>query len=99
MGKHSVKHQANIEITAYWGNDDAVSSIGMSPRQWKEIQDGGEYVTSGWGWYEGSRFSVTWAFARGVVSIDGEDGIQCVVELPVAELLIRPGAAQEGGQR
>jgi len=36
--------------------------------------------------YEGNRYPVVWRFARGRMSIDGDDGMECVVDLPVTDL-------------
>lgn len=84
-----VKQRVYVEITTYWGNDDAESTIKLSRRRWQEILDGADYTTTAWSWYEGKRYSVAWSFANGNVSIDGEDGKQCVVDLPVSSLFAR----------
>jgi hypothetical protein len=99
MAQKTEKRRAHIEITAYWGNDDAESTIKVSRRRWKEIQEGAEYATTAWGWYEGSRFSVAWSFAGGEVSIDGDDGMQCVVDLPICELIAQTSPPGEVGPR
>jgi hypothetical protein len=39
-----------VHATAYWGNDDAESSIKLSRKQWAAIQAGAEYETRAWGW-------------------------------------------------
>ncbi len=88
MKKRATRRRAYVELTAFWGNDDAESTTKVSRRRWKEIQDGAEYSTVAWSWYEGRRSSVLWRFAGGEVSIDGEDGMQCVVDLPVGELIV-----------
>lgn len=88
MKKKAKKPKIYIELTAVWGNDDADSTIKVSRRRWQQIQDGAEYETSAWSWYEGRRYSVGWHFIDGEVSVCGEDGMQCVVGLPVSELLI-----------
>lgn len=75
-----------VEVTAYWGNDDASSTIRLSRRRWASIKSGAEYEKSAWSWYEGTRSSVTWRFVQGTVSIDGEDYDEWVVDLPVEEL-------------
>lgn len=86
--KKAKKHRIHIQLTAVWGNDDAESTIKVSRRRWKLIQDGAEYETSAWSWYEGSRFSVGWHFSDGTVSVSGEDGMECVSMLPVEELIV-----------
>lgn len=87
MKKRSKKPRICVELTAVWGNDDADSTIKVSRRRWKEIQDGAEYDTSAWSYYEGRRYSVGWHFSGGEVSVFGEDGMECVVGLPVSELI------------
>lgn len=87
--KTETKPRIYVELTAVWGNDDAESSIKVSRRRWKEIQEGGEYTTSAWSWYEGRRFSVAWHFADGQLSIHGEDGMECVIDEPIEELIVQ----------
>ena len=84
--KKTTKPRIYVQLTAFWGNG-VDSTIKVSRRRWKEIQDGAEYETSAWSWYEGSRFSVYWHFTDGKVSVGGGDGMECVVGLPVTELL------------
>lgn len=84
----AVTGSVKFNITAYWGNDDAESVIKVSRRRWRALQDGMAYETSAWGWYEGRRFSVSWAFRDSRVTIDSADGGQCVVDLPVSELIV-----------
>lgn len=83
-----------VELTAYWGNDDAESTINISVKKWKQIKAGAQFQKSAKSYYEGQGYDVTWSFANGVVSIDSEDGMQCVVDLPVEELILhqlKPG--------
>ncbi len=84
----SPKGQPQVELLAYWGNDDAESTIKLSRRRWRDIQDGARYVTNAWGWYEGKRFSVVWHFADAEFTIDGDDGMQCIVDCPISELVV-----------
>ena len=53
-----------IQLTAFWGNDDAESSIRISRRRWNAIQSGAEYVVNAASWYEGRRQSPTHRTAR-----------------------------------
>jgi hypothetical protein len=87
MKKKASKPRIYVELTAVWGNGDASSIIKVSRCSWQQIQNGAEYDTSVSSWYEGRRDSVNWHFADGEVSVDGEDGSQCVVGLTVAELI------------
>lgn len=77
-----------VEVKAYWGNDDAESTIKISRRRWSAILNGDEYIKTTWSWYEGKRSPVTWSFANGSVSIDGEDGMQCVLDQPASDLFV-----------
>ena len=76
-----------MSLTVYWGNADVDSTIKVSRRRWKAIREGAKFVTSSWSWYEGHRDSVTWVFENGLVSIHGDDGMECVIDLPVEELI------------
>jgi hypothetical protein len=78
-----------IELTAYWGNDDADSTIKISAKKWLQINAGAHFQKTAKSYYEGQSYDVTWSFFEGTVSIDGEDGRQCVVGLPVEELILR----------
>lgn len=75
-------------LTAYWGNDDADSTIRMSRRRWAAIQAGAEYWADATSWYEGKRSYIGWTFANGNFSISGEDGMDCIVDEPVEELIV-----------
>jgi hypothetical protein len=88
MIEKATKSRINVELTAFWGNDDAGSTIKVSRRRWKQIQEGAEYSTSAWGWYEGKRFSVIWSFSDGKVTVFGDDGLDCVINLPVNQLMV-----------
>jgi hypothetical protein len=35
-----------VEITAYWGHDDAESTIKLSPRKWEKIKAGAQFQES-----------------------------------------------------
>ena len=77
----------HIQLTTAWGNDDAESSIRISRRRWSAIQDGAAHEITTSSTYEGKRYQVVWRFAHSQVSIDGDDGMQCVVDLPVTDLI------------
>jgi hypothetical protein len=94
IGKASVKPlkievmtRTGIQLTAVWGNDDAQSSVLVSRRRWTAIQSGAVHTVDASSSYEGKRYKVVWRFANGQVSIDGVDGMECVVCLPVGELV------------
>ena len=88
MKEGTPKAKTRVTLTAVWGNDDASSVIKVSRRCWKEIRNGGEHLISASSWYEGRRYRVVWRLADQRVSIDGEDGIECVVDLPVSGLIV-----------
>lgn len=81
--------KVEIEITAYWGNSDAESTIKLTIQQWKLIQSGAGYTKTGWSYYEGERLKVMWRFADGKVCIDDEECRNCIVDAPISELLIQ----------
>ncbi len=87
--KNTTNRRAYVELTAYWGNDDAESTIKIGPHQWREIQDGGDYSRRGWGWYEGRRFSVSWSFGGKEFSIGADDGMECVLGRPISDLIVQ----------
>jgi hypothetical protein len=94
IGKASVKPlkievmtRTRIQLTAVWGNEDAQSSVLVSRRRWTAIQRRAEHTVDASSFYEGKRFKVLWRFANGQVSIDGVDGMECVVCLPLGELV------------
>ena len=93
--KNRSKPRVYVELTAYWGNDDVDSTIKLSRRRWKQIQEGASYSQCSSAWYEGSSFSVDWHFYEGEVSIYGEDAMECVVGLPVSNLVVNINNPEE----
>ncbi len=94
MKKEPTRTRACVEVKALWGNDDADSTIKVSRRRWKQIQEGAKYETSAWSWYEGRRYRVVWRFSDSRVSVfvtGGGDfgGMECVVGLPIEELIVQ----------
>jgi hypothetical protein len=81
--------RAYVELTAFWGDSTAQSTIKVSPRRWELIKQGSKYLRPAWSYYEGRRYSVLWSVADGKVTIDGEDYRQHIVEEPVSELIIQ----------
>ena len=77
-----------VQLTAVWGNDDAESSITISQRRWKNIQEGAEYDTVGPFHYEGESGSVAWHFSGGLLSIFGNEGRECLLDHPVNDLIV-----------
>ena len=77
-----------IQLTAVWGNDDADSTIRISRRRWKNIQEGEEYATSATYYYEGQRGWVSWHFSGGLLSISGDEGRECLVDHSVEHLIV-----------
>ena len=77
----------HIELLARWGNDDAESRIRISRRRWSAIQNGEAYEVRATSTYEGKRYPGVGRFAQGQGSIDGEQGLECVADLPVTALI------------
>ena len=78
-----------IELTAWWGNSDAQSSIRVSRRKWKAIKQGLVFSKRSTGWYEGQRQSVVWHFSSAELSINGEEDEQFIVRQPVEDLIVQ----------
>lgn len=93
MKKHT--QRAAIRVIATWANDDAQSTIKVSPQRWRKIQQGAKYLAPAWSRYEGRRSPVTWSFFSGLVSIEGSDGSQHVVDLPVDQLIAQAEQARK----
>lgn len=58
-----------IILEAFWGNDDASSSIIIPLSKWNKIRTGGFYKKLGWGWYEGEKYKVLWEFNEKIFTI------------------------------
>lgn len=76
MMPKSSKPRTYVHLTAMWGNDDAESTIKVSPQRWQQIQNGEPYNTTTWSWYEGTRSHASWSFADGKLSISLGDGFE-----------------------
>lgn len=63
-----------------------MSSIVLTSAEWLSIQQGESYVDDSASSYEGEEESVTWNFCDRLLTIDGEDGRQCLVDFPIEEL-------------
>lgn len=81
------KNNSLIELTAFWGNDDASSKIKIKRNLWDQILSGAELSKSAVGYYEGLKFSVEWNFSKKKVTIIGEDGFEAVSEMSISELI------------
>jgi hypothetical protein len=97
MKRKPSKPRVYVVLTATWGNDDAYSSIRISRRKWGALQEGAEYVQSASSWYEGAREPVVWVFENGKVTVNGEDGMVCVEDFPVSELMVETVQSGNGG--
>ena len=78
-----------IELTAYWGSGDAESTVNVSVDAWEKIKAGARFEVTSKSYYEGEPSDVIWSFLDGTVSIDGDDGMQCVAGLTVENLIRR----------
>jgi hypothetical protein len=72
-----------IEITAWWGNDDVDASLQVTQTEWEDIKNGGEFEDVSSYFYEGQEYLANWRFTDGLVSITGEEGRECILEMPV----------------
>ena len=81
--------QDGVQLTAYWGKGDADSTINVSVEAWEKIKAGARVLVTSKSYYDGEASDVIWSFLDGTVSIDGEDGMQCVAGLPVENLVRR----------
>ena len=90
MAPKKTVRRPRVSLTACWGHDDVDSTITISPRQWRLIQAGDEYVQGAWSWYEGRRMSVLWSFKHRHFSVfpSGDDGGEHIVECPIEELIV-----------
>ena len=77
-----------IQLIAVWAGGASDSTIRISRRRWKNIQEGAEYATSATSYYEGLRSCVSWSFSRGLLSISGDEGRECLVDHPVEDLIV-----------
>jgi hypothetical protein len=82
------KRRKYVQVSAYWGNDDVESTIRMSRRTWRMINEGEDFYKSTWSYYEGKRYSVSWSFSDKKVSISGMDGMECWSDSPLDSLII-----------
>ena len=80
------KAETYVRITAMWGNDDADSTIEVSRRRWQLIQEGGDYDTTTWSWYEGARPKANWSFSDRELTISLDDGFECCI--PIQRLYV-----------
>ena len=78
-----------IELTTFWGNDDADSTIVLENANWLKIQRGESLTFVSTSSYEGSEETVTWSFEGGYFSIHGDDGRQCICDEPIGSLIVK----------
>ena len=75
-----------LDVTAFWGNDDASSTIRIAKCTWDEIKENKEYTCDAVAYYEGTTFNTTWYFKDAIFSISGEDGSDYIIDDPISEL-------------
>lgn len=80
-----------ISLTAWWGNDDVCATIQISQSDWESIQNGEYYEEDCSYFYEGEEYAVTWVFSNAEVSIHGDNGMECVCDLPIDSLQCERG--------
>lgn len=88
MNDIAVGHKTGIELTAYWGNGDAESTISVSDTCWQSIRAGAKCEIPGLSVYEGSHYQVTCSFSNREVSIYGDDACELLLDYPVEELIL-----------
>ncbi len=77
-----------VEVTAYWGDDDAFSTIRLRRSVWNKIKEGASHARGAHSWYEGKRYVCRWYFSDGTVSISGSDGEDYLLDEPIEELMV-----------
>ena len=65
-----------VKVTAFWGNDDAESTVELSREAWERVKRGGRHVIVGQSAYEGRSESVAWSFEDRCIWINGNEGAQ-----------------------
>lgn len=82
------KERIYVYLTAFWGNDDAESTIKMSRRQWQKIMNGDSYETTSKSYYEGEKFEIEWSFCNNKISIWDHEGANRIEGASLDELMI-----------
>lgn len=77
-----------ITLIAVWGNDDAESELQLTTQEWIDICRGGELERTETGFYEGTNFDVMWRIRDRNVSVQNDDGGDCVLGV-LEDLLVR----------
>jgi hypothetical protein len=78
--------EPKVELTAWWGNDDVDASVQVTQTEWEAIKNGGQFSAECTYCLEGEEYTAYWSFDNGHVTIDGDDGLQCVVGMPIEQL-------------
>ena len=77
-----------VTVTAFWGNDDASSTIRISKAKWTKILAGEGLHKPAWSWYEGKRSRVSWVIEDKKCSIIGSEYVIWVENISLDELTI-----------
>jgi hypothetical protein len=83
-----VKKRIYVEITEFWSDGCACSTIKMSRRQWAKILNGEEYERCTTSYYDGQRSYVDWLFKDAKLTINGGDCNLHVEDLDVKYLTV-----------
>jgi hypothetical protein len=75
-----------IELSIWTTDGCALLRIRIGVRAWQSIQSGGEFFKSSYMYGELGRQFVSWSFKGGLFSIDGDDGWEHIIDLPISEL-------------
>ena len=81
-----IKKRTHVQVTTFWGNEDAVACIKVSRRRWSTILKGESYETRSYSYYEGTRSIVLWCFEKSKLTIVGADNVEYVNGIDVTKL-------------
>ncbi len=75
-----------IELSIWTTDGCALLRIRIGVRAWKSIHSGEEFFKSSYMHGELGRQFAYWSFKGGLFSIDGDDGWEHIIDLPISEL-------------
>ena len=78
-----------VEISEFWADGCAISTLKISRRTWSKILAGERYEKSVSAYYDGARSTVDWIFENRKLSIIGDDSTYHVENYGVDYLSIR----------
>lgn len=75
-------------LKAYWGNDDAESTLTLSSDEWEPVNRGERLEKTATAIHEGVEETVTWVIQDREVTIIGGDASQKMLAWPLNELIV-----------